>query len=161
MRYLGARRVLAVGLSVAGLVGGGSAAAYWTAPGSGASTGASGAMSTVTVAAFIGGDTPSSKLVPGSTADVILRVNNPNSVPVQLISVTANGTATADAAHPGCTTTGVTFTAPPSPLAPSVTVPASSSRLVHLAGAAAMDSTSQSACQGATFHLPITLTARQ
>jgi hypothetical protein len=33
--------------------------------------------------------------------------------------------------------------------------------LVTLPGAASMDATSQSACQGATFHLPVSLAVRK
>lgn len=160
-RLGGGRLAVLVGLCVLGVIGAGTSKVYWTATGSGPGSGTAQTMSTVTVAAFVGGDTPSSTLVPGGSADVILRVNNPNSVPVQVYSVSTNGSATADAAHPSCTVTGVTFTAPASPLSPTATVPASGSLLVHLPGAASMDSTSQSACQGATFRLPVTMSARQ
>jgi hypothetical protein len=118
-------------------------------------------MQTVTAAALVGGDDPASVLVPGgSAAEVILRVTNPNSNAVQVYGVAANGAITADASHAACTTTGVTFTAPTSPLSPTVTVPANSSAVVRLPGAAAMDTTSLSACQGATFRIPVTVTAR-
>jgi hypothetical protein len=118
-------------------------------------------MQSVTVSAFAGGDLPSSTLIPGGTADVIVRVTNPNASAVQVYSVAANGAITADPAHAACTTTGVIFTAPSAPLTPTVSVPASSSLLFHLASAATMSLASQSACQGATFQIPVTLTARQ
>ena len=69
-----------------------------------------GTMSTVTLSATAG--SPSTPLYPGGTGDVSLEVNNPNAYAVTLVSVTGNGTITADAGHSGCTTTGVTFTQP-------------------------------------------------
>ena len=133
----------------------GTAYAYFTATGSGSGSGNTGDMQNVTVSAIVGGDSPSSRLYPGGpAADVILRVHNPNTFPVQLFSLTGNGAITADASHSGCTTTGVTFTPPSSP---NITIPAGDS-LVHVPGAASMSTASLSACQGATFTIPVTLT---
>ena len=142
-------------------IGAGTAYAYWAAEGSGGGSAGAGDMQTVTVDALVPGDAPASTLIPGGTADVVLRVTNPNPYAVQVFGVTNNGTATADNAHPLCTTTGVTFKDPPSPLSPAVSLAANSSTLVTLPGAASMDATSQSACQGATFHLPVTLAVRK
>lgn len=151
--------VLAGVLSLA--IGAGTAYAYWSSDGSGGGSGDAGDMKTVTVDALVPGDTPASTLIPGGTADVVLRVTNPNPYPVQVYSVTSNGTATADDAHPSCTTTGVTFAGAPGPLSLAVSIALNSSTLVTLPGAASMDATSQSACQGATFHLPVTLAVRK
>jgi hypothetical protein len=142
-------------------IGAGTAYAYWATDGSGGGSADAGDMQTVTVDALILGDTPASSLIPGGTADVVLQVTNPNPYSVQVYSVTDNGTATADNAHSSCTTTGVTFASPPSPLSPAVSIGANSTALVTLPGAASMDATSQSACQGATFHLPVTLAVRK
>jgi hypothetical protein len=87
-----------------------------------------------------------------------MRLTNPNTVSVQVVGVTANGTITADAGHAGCTTTGVTFTPPSNP---NITVPASGSALVHLAAAASMSTASVSGCQGATFGIPVTVTVHR
>jgi hypothetical protein len=143
--------------------GAGAAYAFWTSgSGSGSSTAGTANMQTVAVAAFVGGDNASSTLVPGgSAADVIVRVNNPNSFSVQVVSIVSAGSITADAAHPACTTTGVTFTPPAAPISPTVTVAPNSALLVHLPGAASMDSSSSSGCQGATFHIPVTLAAQR
>jgi hypothetical protein len=151
--------VLAGVLSLA--IGAGTAYAYWATDGSGSSSAAAGDMQTVTVDALVPGDTPASALIPGGTADVVLRVTNPNPYSVQVYSVSNNGTATADDAHPSCTTTGVTFAGTPGPISPAVSIAANSSTLVTLSGAASMDATSQSACQGATFHLPVTVAVRK
>jgi hypothetical protein len=160
------RRALRIHWIVAGAIavvvalGGGIAYAYWGTTGSGSGSAANGTMQVVTVAAIVGGDAPGATLIPGGSADVILRVNNPNPYPVQVYSVTGSGAITADVAHSACVTTGVTFNAPASPISPTVTVPAGSTLLVHLAGAASMSTASQSSCQGATFHLPVTLAVR-
>ena len=142
-------------------IGAGTAYAYWATEGSGGGSAGAGDMQTVTIDALVPGDDPASTLVPDGTADVVLRVTNPNPYAVQVYSVTNNGAATADNAHPSCTTTGVTFTGAPGPLSPAVSIAANSSALVTLPGAASMDATSQSACQGATFHLPVTLAVRK
>lgn len=153
---------LAVGLVlVLSLVAGGAAYASFTAGGSGSGSAPTGTMQPVTVSAFTGGDEPSTTLVPGGAADVIVRVTNPNPTPVYVYGVAGNGPIAADSLHASCSDTGVTFTAPASPLSPAVDVPAASSLLFHLPGAAAMDLSSDSACQGATFEIPVTLTARQ
>ena len=142
-------------------IGAGTAYAFWAADGSGSGSAGAGDMQTVTVDALVPGDDPASTLIPGGTADVVLRVRNPNPYAVQLYSVTNNGQATADNAHPSCTTTGVSFAGSPGPLSPGVSLAANSSTLVTLPGAASMDATSQTTCQGATFHLPVTLAVRK
>ena len=151
-------RVLGIAALVFLLASGGTAFAYFTgalrSAGGSASTGN---LQTVTISATVGGDAPSSKLYPGGpAADVILRVNNPNSYAVKLFSISGNGTITADGSHSGCTTTGVTFTPPGSP---NITVPAGNS-LIHVSGAATMSTASLNACQGATFSIPVTATFR-
>lgn len=146
--------LLAVALLVA-LAGG--ALAWFTASGSGTGSGADGTVQPVTVQALAGGDAPSSALQPGGTADVILRLSNPNSFALTLTAVTGGSPITADGGHSGCTTTGVSFT---SQSGLSITVPSGSS-LVHLPGAARMDTTSSSGCQGATFAIPVTLSVRR
>jgi hypothetical protein len=160
-RVLRIHWVFAAAVVLVVALGGGIAYAYWSTTGSGNGSAANDAMQTVTVAAFVGGDAPSATLIPGGSADVILRVSNPNAYSVQVYSVSANGPITADAAHAGCTTTGVTFTPPASPISPTVTVPANSTLLVHLPGAASMSTASSSSCQAASFHIPVTMTVRK
>ena len=149
-------RWLVIGALALGLSGTGAAFAFFTAVGNGGGSTQTGTMQAVTVQALVGGDTPSSTLYPGGPAvDVILRVNNPNSYSVKLYSLSGNGTITADAGHSGCTTTGVTFNPPSNP---NITIPAGAS-LVHVSGAASMNTTSLNACQGATFTIPVTMVA--
>ncbi|WP_442781217.1 hypothetical protein [Arthrobacter sp. MMS18-M83] len=143
------------------LLGVGSAYAYWSTIGIGSGSAANGTMQTVTVDALVAGDSPATTLVPGGTADVIVRASNPNAFTVQVYSFTANGAATADSSHPLCTTTGVTFNAPAAPLTPTVSIPANTSVLITLPAAASMSTASQSSCQGAVFHLPVTMAVRK
>lgn len=141
--------------------GAGGAYAYWATVGAGSGAATNGTMKTVSVEALVAGDGTQNALVPGGTADVAVRAFNPNSFPVKVHAIRGNGAATADANHPGCTTTGVTFVDPAAPLAPAVTIPANTSVLITLPGAAAMSLTSPSGCQGATFSLPVILEARK
>lgn len=150
--------------ALAGLLiaaGAGTAHAYWTAAGAGDGSAAAGTMQAVTVDALVAGDNPREALIPGGSADVVLRLTNPNPYPVQVYSVTANGPATADAAHPGCTTTGVSFTGTAAPLEPATYVAADTTILLTLPGTAVMDTSSLAACQGATFSLPVTAEVRK
>jgi hypothetical protein len=148
----GAAVVLVVGLSA------GAAYAHWTSTGTGSGSGSTGTLQPVTAAAFVGGDTPSSNLFPGASADVILRVNNPNAYAVTLVSVSGNGTIMPDGGHAGCTTTGVTFT---NQSGLSSTIGASGTTLVELPNAAAMAITSSNGCQGATFSIPVSITVQK
>ncbi len=138
------------------LVAAGAAFAYWTAPGSGSGSGSTGTLQPVTVDAFVGGDSPSSVLVPGGTADVIVRVKNTNAYTVKLITVTG-GPAAITTAHSGCSAADVTFT---NQSGRSDVIAASETTLVHLANAASMTSSAASACQGATFTIPVTITVQ-
>ena len=110
----------------------------------------------VTVSALVGGDSPSTLLQPGSSADVILRIHNFNTKAVDIVSVVGNGAITVTGASGTCTTSGVTFT---DQTGLSISVAGSTTVLIHLANAASMSTASQSGCQGATFLIPISATA--
>ncbi|BCW38221.1 hypothetical protein StoSoilA2_42770 [Arthrobacter sp. StoSoilA2] len=154
-------RTTAATVALCILGGAGTAYAYWATTGIGSGSATNGTMQTVTVDALIPGDTLQTSLVPGGSADVILRATNPNSHAVTVYGIAANGAVTADAAHPGCTTTGVTFTPPAAPLPQPVTIQANTSILLTLEGAASMSAASLSACQGAQFNVPVTLEVRK
>ncbi|MEV8146813.1 hypothetical protein AB0O52_01540 [Arthrobacter sp. NPDC080073] len=158
---LAAAKAVATATVLSLVLGVGSAYAYWSTIGIGSGSAANGTMQTVTVDALVAGDSPATTLVPGGTAEVIVRASNPNAFAVQVYSFIANGAATADSSHPLCTTTGVTFNAPAAPLTPTVTIPANSSVLITLPAAASMSTASQSSCQGAVFHLPVTMAVRK
>jgi hypothetical protein len=131
----------------------GAAYAYFTASGAGSAAGSAGTL-TVNLAALQAGDGVTTTLAPGTTGDLIVRINNPNAFAVSLITVTSGGAITADSGHAGCTTTGVTVSVPAADL--PVTV-APGSALYTLTGATSMSMASLSACQGATFSVPVTI----
>jgi hypothetical protein len=136
-------------------ISGGAAYGHWRTSGSGSGAGAStGSMAAVSVVAFIGGDQPTTALLPGGTSDVVLRVNNTNSYAVNLTSIAITAGQSITASNGACTTSGVSIAFPSSP---SIAVPAGSS-LVDVAGAASMSLASQNACQGNTFTFPVTVT---
>jgi len=137
-------------------LGAGAAYAYFTSSGTGTGSASTGSLQAVTVAAVTA--SPTTPLRPGNTGDVTLKVNNPNSYDVTLVSVTGAGSITADGGHPGCTTTGVTFT---DQTGLSTNIPASSTTAVDLPGAAAMSTASSAGCQGATFSIPVTITVHK
>lgn len=131
--------------------------AYFTSSGNGTGSASTGTMQAVTISAAT--VSPSTPLLPGGSGDVTLEVTNPNSVAVTVVSVTGSGGGiTADSGHPGCTTTGVTFT---SQTGLSDNIPAGSTTAIDLPGAASMATTSSAGCQGATFSIPVTITVQQ
>jgi hypothetical protein len=131
----------------------GVAFAYWALSGAGSASAASSSLGAVTVAAFTGGDAPSTSLLPGGSSDVVLRLNNTNSFPITVTAIALNGTIVATGGIGTCATTGVSVTFPSSP---SINV-ASGSHLIDLSGAAAMSLASQTGCQGATFDIPVSI----
>ncbi|HEY3262558.1 MAG TPA: hypothetical protein VGJ95_20195 [Pseudonocardiaceae bacterium] len=148
-------RVL-LGAAALSLACAGVAQATWSTTASGAGSASTGTM-TISGEA-LAGETPSSTLYPGGVADAILKIRNPNAFPVQVVGITA--TTTPQAGN-GCSPTGVSFTAPTAFSDPQFTLPADQSRVLHLAGAMAMDTTSASACQGQAFSLLVTVTVQK
>jgi hypothetical protein len=154
------KKIGAIAATVVVAVGVSLAYASWLATGTGsgyAKAGTAQALSTVDVSA-----STSATLYPGVSGDVLLKVSNPNPYPIQVTSVSLNGTnadIAADSGHSGCTTTGVSFT---NQTGLTISVPAKSGGVngtvqTTLAGAAAMSNASLDACQGATFTIPVTL----
>jgi hypothetical protein len=147
------RRTVAAAAAVsAGAVGMNAAAAYFTSTGSGSGSGSVGSVAAVSVTA----GTSTSPLFPGGSGDVALTINNPNSFPLTLKSVSGNGAITADGGHPGCSTTGVSFTNQSgltNTLAPG-------NNSIDFTSAASMSAASDSGCQGATFTIPVVVTVQ-
>jgi hypothetical protein len=147
------RNLIAVSMTLIAMTAVGFVYAAWTTSGSGsgyAKAGSSQVLSTVDVSASTG-----ATLYPGVSGDVKLQISNPNPYAVRVTAVTGNGAITADAGHPGCTTTGVTFTNQSSL---TIDIAANSSTTTTLTGAASMSNASLNACQGATFTIPVSLT---
>ena len=151
----GALVALVLGLSA------GSAYGYLTTHASDTSFASVGTMKTVTMATA---GTPSTPLLPGGTGDVVFSVTNPNNFSVSLVAVAleTDGTITPDTGHSGCTTTDgnpvVTLNVPSGDL--PVAIPANTTQPINLASAASMDAAATSNCQGATFDIPLAITAR-
>jgi predicted ribosomally synthesized peptide with SipW-like signal peptide len=150
--------VVLAAIVVAGLIAGG-AFAYFHASGSGSGAATDGSLQAVTVQAVASGS-PNSTLVPGGTADLIVQVQNPNSIAVRITSIAQNesGTPVVMGGN-GCTPAndGVTVT---TETGLSISV-APGTQVVDIAGAASMALSSASGCQGASFDLPVTLTVQQ
>ncbi len=148
-----ARLAVAASVVVMVVAGGATTFGAWTVGGSG--NGYAKAVTaqnlTMNVVAAATGD-----LYPGGTGNVRYSVTNPNAFPFTITAVAANGAVTSDNAT--CTTgpTGVTFT---DTTGLTQLVPANDTVVFNLAGKAAMTNSSVNACQGATFTLPVTLTA--
>ena len=147
----GACVALVVGLSA------GSAYAYFTSSGSGSGAASVATTSPVTILQATG--TVTNKLYPGSSGDLRVTLNNPNSYPVTITSVSGNGPVTGSGGVGTCSNTGVTVTPGQSGLA--ISVPAGNPVSVVIPGGASMNATSDSGCQGATFDVPLSLTVHK
>lgn len=148
---------LLAGIGVA-LVAGGTAYGSYSSFGQGASSASTATLQPVTVTALTGGDSPATMLQPGGSADVILRISNPNAFAVTLVGVTGNGTITATGGSGVCATTGVAFG---DETGLSTPVAADGTTLVDLPGAATMGPESSSGCQGAAFSIPVAIVVHE
>jgi hypothetical protein len=152
------RRLVVIAVVLVALGAGAEVAwSFITSTGSGAGTASTPTLITVSIDATSG--TPLTALLPGSSGDATLELANPNATTLTLTSVVGAGTITVSNA-PGCTSgnDGVTFT---NQSALSVVVPAHATAFsVDLPGSVAMAASSASACQGATFSIPVTVTVQ-
>ncbi len=148
-----ARLAVAASVAVMVVAGGLTTFGAWTVGGSGDSyaKAVTAANLTMNVVAAATGD-----LYPGGTGNVRYSVTNPNPFPITITAVSGNGTVTSDNAT--CTTgpTGVSFT---NATGLTQVVGAGLTVVFNLSTAAAMSNASVNACQGATFTIPVTLTA--
>jgi hypothetical protein len=135
--------------TIALLMVGGVAYAAWSAHGAGTSAAATGTPETLGVSATVAG-----QLYPGASADVLVTIGNPNTLPVTVTALALDGTIAASA---GCTTPGVAVSLPASL---SLVVPAGDSLPLSITGGVAMTTASSSDCQGATFTIPLRATGR-
>lgn len=154
------RAPLVVGAVAALVIGLGSGVAwgYFTAIGSGSGVASVGTVMPVTVVAATGA--PTSKLIPGASADLALTLNNPNSYSVNIVSITQNmsGSITSTGGIGSCSTTGVSV---PSQTGLSITVASGSGVIIHIPAGASMSASSSSGCQGASFQIPVTITVHK
>lgn len=141
----------------ASLCGTGVAAAFWTAPITGAGAGYTGTSEPIQLLPGTGaGD-----LVPGGRGNVITSAFNPNGFPVRIASLVLDtsrgeGGITVGAAFPGCPASVFSFS-PTTLDTPELVLPADSSTALRLEDRLTMIPSAPSACQGAvvTVHLTV------
>lgn len=140
--------------------------AYFTTSGLGSGPGTTGSLQPLVIQSATTGS-PSTSLLPGTTADLLLNLTNPNPGAVTLVSVTqgggvavqGGGGCTNDPGWPGTLgNSGVTVV---SSTGLSIPIAGGATAVVHIPGGAAMTTASASGCQGATFQIPVTVVVRQ
>jgi hypothetical protein len=99
---------------------------------------------------------PVSALAPGRTADVRVSVTNPNGFALTITSVVGAGAITSDKGSACDRSTGVTFT---NTSGLHRVVGAHQTITFSLDGKTAMSNASEPTCQGATFTIPVSITA--
>ncbi|HSL56510.1 MAG TPA: MopE-related protein [Acidimicrobiales bacterium] len=92
-------------------------------------------------------------LYPGGTADLTVRIDNPNPFPVTVTSVTQAGAITSGI--PECDANNAVTLDPKNPV--SLAVSAGSAQTFTLAGWVAMGADAANECQGALFTIPLSL----
>lgn len=139
---------IAVGAATTLALGGGIAWAAWSSTGSGSGS----ATSTVSANSHITSDTTGNPLYPGASTTFTVKIDNPNSYPVVVTSI-SDGKSNATGAAGACAAGSVTSAAVTSP---GGTIAAGGSATYTLT--AHMDPNAPDACQGQTFTLPLTAT---
>jgi hypothetical protein len=137
--------------AVAALVLAGSAAAWFSASGSGAGSATVASVLPVTVAA---GGAPTTELYPGGDGDVTVQISNPNPFPVHVATLAldrSQGDAGIDASLPGCDVAEALRYTPQTNDGTGWDVPGNGTLDLDLAGALHMTTTASNTCQGATF----------
>jgi len=156
MRRISRRIKVALSVTAATIVAvnGGIAWAYWGLSGQGSASVASGTAIQLQVT---GVPQPNSPLYPGVTTGLKLTITNPNSFGVLVFQIKPGaGSTVVDAAHAaaGCVQSGLSLASPTYGV--SLQVPANSTRQITLPFGLKMTNASDSACQGATFTVPVT-----
>ena len=162
MRPLGATAAALAG-TVALLAGAATerAYAYFRAPGRGEGTAQVGTLEPpgVTVGGVPAGALDgTAALSPGGAGDLVITVHNPNAyaVAVTALGLADGGVIGTDAV--GCDGSLVALAQPTLTLDPPPPAAAKADTVVRVAGALRMDPTAPSACQGAAFTIPLSVT---
>jgi hypothetical protein len=147
------RKLICIAVAGVTLLGGGIAAALWTANGTGSGQSRALSAQVLTVTAATG----AADLYPGFTGgDVFFTITNPNPYPVTFTSMTS-GVITSSI--PACASSNVTAgTATGLSLA---VLANATSGMQSIVDVVTMDSAAPDACQGATFTIALTLTGSQ
>lgn len=153
LRFSKLRLVMVAGV-VTTLAGVGAGIAAWSTNGSGTASAKAATAGAVTL-----GDASASTtgdLYPGGSGALKIKVTNPNAFPVQITAVTANGAITSDAGAACNAGNGVTLA---DQTGLSLALAAGATTVFSLAGAVSMSTSSVNSCQGATFSIPVSVTA--
>ena len=146
------RRWSVLGLLLLGAIVAGVAVGAWNVTGSGSGSAKAGVATGLTLNDASGAT--AADLYPGVTGNVKLSVTNPNSFPVRVTSVTGTGAITSDKGAACNASTGVTFT---NQTGLTLDLAAGATSVFTLSGAAAMSNSSDNACQGAIFTIPVSV----
>ena len=145
--------ILSVAAVAAVLVNAGAAWAYWMLNGEGTGVAVAG---TAVELKLTGRSDDSKPLYPGGTTNLTVTVTNQNDFPIKITSLSPGENAvTADPEHrnAGCRTTGVVVAQ--DVLAVSWEVPKNTIGVFTVPDGVRMTNSSDSACQGATFTIPV------
>jgi hypothetical protein len=145
--------ILSVAAAAAVLVNAGAAWAYWMVNGEGTGVAVAGTAVELTLT---GKSDDSKPLYPGGTTNLTVTVANQNDFPIKITTVSpGDKDVTADAAHrnAGCRTTGVVVAK--DVIAVSWEVPKNTIGVFTVPDGVRMTNSSDSACQGATFTIPV------
>jgi hypothetical protein len=148
--------ILAAAAAAAVLVNAGAAWAYWSLHGSGDAVAVAGSAVDLKLQ---GRSDDSRPLYPGGTSNLTVTVTNQNDFPVRITSLSPGpGGVTADPDHRagGCRTTGVVVA--DDVIVVSWEVPKNTIGVFTVQDGLKMDNSSDSACQGATFTIPVRAT---
>jgi hypothetical protein len=148
--------IISVAAAIAVIVNAGAAWAYWSLRGEGQAVAVAGSAVELKLQ---GRSDDSRPLYPGGTADLTVTVTNQNAFPVKVTSVSPGaGKVTADSDHrdAGCQNTGVLVAQ--DVVAVSWEVPKNTIGVFTVPDGLRMTNNSDSACQGATFTIPVKAT---
>ncbi len=148
------QKLAIVAASATVVAGVGVGLAAWSTSGSGTAYSKAATASAITLGDASAATT--ADLYPGSTGALKLKVTNPNVFPVQITAVTGSGAITSSAGATCDAGSGVTVT---NQTGLSLAVAAGATETFSLAGAVSMSTSVVNACQGATFSIPVTVTA--
>jgi hypothetical protein len=141
-------------LAATALLAVGTAAAAWSITGKGSGTAKASGVTSLVLADTSGFTTAG--LVPGSTADLKLRISNPNGFPVRITAVSGNGAITSDKGAACDVAAGVTVAAE---TGLALDLGAGATSTLTVPNAMSMSNSSANACQGAVFAVPVSLAA--
>ena len=147
------KMILGVAAATAVLANAGAAWAYWALQGDGDAVAVAGRAVELKLQ---GRSDDSKQLFPGGTSNLTVTVTNQNDFPVKITSLSpGSGTVTADAQHrsEGCRNTGVVVVQ--AVIDVSWQVPKNTIGVFTVANGLKMTNSSDSACQGATFTIPV------